>query len=121
MCLRFTISCLLTVKAVLFHNLLLANGHSCFISQGKEFETRLKEKKPGNLSEELRTALGMPIGAVCKRQFDSFVHFMLFFIAINEINLIQTTITPILHLHVIIYDNGTAVMEAETYNFCGDL
>ena len=32
--------------------------------QGKEFETRLKEKKPGNLSDELKTALGMPIGAV---------------------------------------------------------
>jgi len=24
----------------------------------------LKEKKPGNLSDDLRTALGMPIGAV---------------------------------------------------------
>jgi len=34
------------------------------LSQGKEFETRLKEKKPGNLSDDLRTALGMPIGAV---------------------------------------------------------
>ena len=32
--------------------------------QGKEFETRLKEKKPGNLSDELRTALGMPLGHV---------------------------------------------------------
>jgi hypothetical protein len=32
--------------------------------KGKEFETRLKEKKPGNLSDELRTALGMPIGPV---------------------------------------------------------
>jgi len=35
-----------------------------FAFQGKEFETRLKEKKPGNLSDDLRTALGMPIGAV---------------------------------------------------------
>jgi len=35
-----------------------------FEFQGKEFETRLKEKKPGNLSDDLRTALGMPIGAV---------------------------------------------------------
>lgn len=32
-------------------------------NQGKEFETRLKEKKPGDLSDDLRTALGMPIGA----------------------------------------------------------
>jgi hypothetical protein len=32
--------------------------------QGKEFETRLKEKKPGNLSDDLKTALGMPIGPV---------------------------------------------------------
>ena len=32
--------------------------------QGKEFETRLKEKKPGNLTDELKTALGMPIGPV---------------------------------------------------------
>ena len=30
--------------------------------QGKEFETKLKLKKPGDLSDELRTALGMPIG-----------------------------------------------------------
>ena len=30
--------------------------------QGKEFETKLKEKKPGDLSEDLRTALGMPTG-----------------------------------------------------------
>ena len=35
-----------------------------YVFQGKEFETRLKEKKPGNLSDELRTALGMPIGPV---------------------------------------------------------
>lgn len=32
--------------------------------QGKEFETRLKEKKPGDLSDELRIALGMPVGPV---------------------------------------------------------
>ncbi|CAB1351404.1 unnamed protein product [Coregonus sp. 'balchen'] len=30
--------------------------------KGKEFETRLKEKKPGDLSDELRIALGMPVG-----------------------------------------------------------
>lgn len=34
------------------------------IFKGKEFETRLKEKKPGNLSDDLRTALGMPVGSV---------------------------------------------------------
>lgn len=28
--------------------------------EGKEFETKLKEKKPGHLSEELKTALNMP-------------------------------------------------------------
>ena len=33
-----------------------------FVHQGKEFETRLKEKKPGDLSDDLRTALGMPVG-----------------------------------------------------------
>ncbi|VDK42029.1 unnamed protein product [Anisakis simplex] len=30
--------------------------------EGKELETIMKEKKPGNLSDELRIALGMPIG-----------------------------------------------------------
>ena len=32
--------------------------------KGKEFEIRLKEKKPGDLSDDLRTALGMPVGQV---------------------------------------------------------
>ncbi|ESO01355.1 hypothetical protein HELRODRAFT_100627 [Helobdella robusta] len=36
--------------------------HGDIYYEGKEFEARLKEKKPGNLSDELRTALGMPIG-----------------------------------------------------------
>ena len=36
--------------------------HGDLYYEGKEFETKLKEKKPGNLSDELRTALGMPIG-----------------------------------------------------------
>ncbi|CAG2216746.1 CUS1 [Mytilus edulis] len=39
--------------------------HGDLYYEGKEFETRLKEKKPGNLSDELRTALGMPIGHGC--------------------------------------------------------
>ena len=38
------------------------------VSQGKEFETKLKEKKPGDLSDELRTALGMPVGPVRANQ-----------------------------------------------------
>ncbi|KAL1117117.1 hypothetical protein AAG570_004445 [Ranatra chinensis] len=36
--------------------------HGDLYYEGKEFETRLREKKPGDLSPELRTALGMPIG-----------------------------------------------------------
>ncbi|XP_044727887.1 splicing factor 3B subunit 2 [Chrysoperla carnea] len=36
--------------------------HGDLYYEGKEYETRLKEKKPGDLSEELRTALGMPVG-----------------------------------------------------------
>ncbi|XP_052697192.1 splicing factor 3B subunit 2-like [Crassostrea angulata] len=36
--------------------------HGDLYYEGKEFETRLKEKKPGNLSDELKTALGMPLG-----------------------------------------------------------
>lgn len=36
--------------------------HGDLYYEGKEFETRLREKKPGELSEELRTALGMPVG-----------------------------------------------------------
>ncbi|KRZ06503.1 Splicing factor 3B subunit 2 [Trichinella zimbabwensis] len=30
--------------------------------EGKEFETKLREKKPGDLTDDLRVALGMPIG-----------------------------------------------------------
>jgi splicing factor 3B subunit 2 len=41
--------------------------HGDLYYEGKEFETRLKEKKPGDLSEELRTALGMPIGPACHK------------------------------------------------------
>ncbi|TRZ05896.1 hypothetical protein HGM15179_021211 [Zosterops borbonicus] len=38
--------------------------HGDLYYEGKEFETRLKEKKPGDLSDELRIALGMPVGPV---------------------------------------------------------
>ena len=38
--------------------------YSYRVFQSKEFETRLKEKKPGNLTDDLRVALGMPVGAV---------------------------------------------------------
>lgn len=41
--------------------------HGDLYYEGKEFETRLKEKKPGELSDELRTALGMPIGPNCQK------------------------------------------------------
>ncbi|XP_053664829.1 splicing factor 3B subunit 2 [Anopheles marshallii] len=41
--------------------------HGDLYYEGKEFETRLKEKKPGDLSEELRIALGMPIGPACHK------------------------------------------------------
>ncbi|XP_014239157.1 splicing factor 3B subunit 2 [Cimex lectularius] len=36
--------------------------HGDLYYEGKEYETRLKEKKPGDLSAELRNALGMPVG-----------------------------------------------------------
>lgn len=36
--------------------------HGDLYYEGKEFETRLKDKKPGDLSNELRAALGMPTG-----------------------------------------------------------
>ena len=39
--------------------------HGDLYYEGKEFETRLKNKKPGELSDELRVALGMPTGLVC--------------------------------------------------------
>ena len=41
--------------------------HGDLYYEGKEFETRLKEKKPGDLTEELRIALGMPIGPSCHK------------------------------------------------------
>lgn len=37
--------------------------HGDLYYEGKEFETRLKEKKPGDLSDDLRNALGMPAQA----------------------------------------------------------
>merc|ERR1719195_1276610 len=36
--------------------------HGDLYYEGKEFEIRLKEQNPGNLSDDLRTALGMPVG-----------------------------------------------------------
>lgn len=41
--------------------------HGDLYYEGKEFEVKLKEKKPGQLTEELRTALGMPIGGNADR------------------------------------------------------
>jgi len=37
--------------------------HGDLYYEGKEFEVKLKEKKPGHLSDELKAALGMPEGA----------------------------------------------------------
>ncbi|KAM7536780.1 hypothetical protein Aperf_G00000080753 [Anoplocephala perfoliata] len=42
-------------------------GHGDLYYEGKEFEVKLKEKKPGNLSDELRSALGLPTGANADR------------------------------------------------------
>merc|ERR1719384_149424 len=36
--------------------------HGDLYYEGKEFEIRLKEQKPGDLSDDLRTSLGMPVG-----------------------------------------------------------
>jgi splicing factor 3B subunit 2 len=36
--------------------------HGDLYYEGKELETRLKEKKPGNMTDDLRIALGMPTG-----------------------------------------------------------
>ncbi|CAL8088992.1 unnamed protein product [Calicophoron daubneyi] len=41
--------------------------HGDLYYEGKEFEVKLKEKKPGNLSDELRAALGLPSGAGAER------------------------------------------------------
>ncbi|KAG1684818.1 Splicing factor 3B subunit 2 [Nymphon striatum] len=41
--------------------------HGDLYYEGKEFETKMKDKKPGDLSDELRTALGMPVGPSCNR------------------------------------------------------
>merc|ERR1711971_758077 len=36
--------------------------HGDLYYEGKEFEIRLKEKKPGDMGDDLRTSLGMPVG-----------------------------------------------------------
>ncbi|XP_065842219.1 splicing factor 3B subunit 2-like [Oscarella lobularis] len=41
--------------------------HGDLYYEGKEFETRLKEKKPGDLSDDLKTSLGMPVGPGSER------------------------------------------------------
>lgn len=38
-------------------------GHGDLYYEGKEFETKLKHKTPGTISQELKEALGMPEGA----------------------------------------------------------
>lgn len=37
--------------------------HGDLYYEGKEFETKMKDKKPGEMSDDLRIALGMPVGA----------------------------------------------------------
>ncbi|XP_075248938.1 splicing factor 3B subunit 2-like [Convolutriloba macropyga] len=37
------------------------SGHGDLYYEGKEQETRMKEKKPGDISDDLRSALGMPV------------------------------------------------------------
>ena len=54
--------------------------HGDLYYEGKEFETRLKNKKPGELSDELRVALGMPTGLVCVLLVYSYVHELIYFI-----------------------------------------
>lgn len=41
--------------------------HGDLYYEGKELETRLKEKKPGDLSDDLRISLGMPHGTNCQK------------------------------------------------------
>lgn len=41
--------------------------HGDLYYEGKELETRLKEKKPGNITDDLRIALGMPTGSQCEK------------------------------------------------------
>ncbi|KAA0202188.1 hypothetical protein HAZT_HAZT007826 [Hyalella azteca] len=36
--------------------------HGDLYYEGKEFETKMKDKKPGEMSDDLRIALGMPVG-----------------------------------------------------------
>ncbi|KAK2163247.1 hypothetical protein LSH36_83g04088 [Paralvinella palmiformis] len=52
----------LSIHGDLYYEASINVWYPSLYTDGKEFETRLKEKKPGNLSDELRTALGMPIG-----------------------------------------------------------
>ncbi|XP_033103033.1 splicing factor 3B subunit 2-like [Anneissia japonica] len=40
--------------------------HGQLYYEGKEFETKLKEKKPGDISDDLRVALGMPVGSTAQ-------------------------------------------------------
>uniref|UniRef100_T1JLP0 PSP proline-rich domain-containing protein n=1 Tax=Strigamia maritima TaxID=126957 RepID=T1JLP0_STRMM len=37
-------------------------GHGDLYYEGKEFETRYSDKQPGEMSDQLKTALGMPVG-----------------------------------------------------------
>ena len=55
--------------------------HGDLYYEGKEFEIRLKEKKPGDLTDDLRTALGMPVGPNAHK-----VNFIIMFVSILKKN-----------------------------------
>lgn len=40
------------------------SGFGDLYYEGKELEAKMRDKKPGELSDDLRTALGMPLGPV---------------------------------------------------------
>ena len=59
-CLPLSLSVCLSVCLSIYLSIYL----SISLLQGKEFETKLKDMKPGDISDDLRTALGMPVGTV---------------------------------------------------------
>ena len=62
-----------------------------FMLQGKEFETRLKEKKPGDLTDDLRTALGMPLGPVSSLSLTLLAHYFVVRIRISIVFMFQNS------------------------------
>ena len=67
--------------------------HGDLYYEGKEFETKMKDKKPGELSDDLRIALGMPVGASankvgckCNMQFASLTNYLSFLGSSSMVN-----------------------------------